>query len=86
MVLWWAITSAVAVGAMTPLMLFAHGQSFQVAWIYPLNWHSVLDVVQHQYFDNSVPFAILAGGHFRCRAGDSAEGSMGIGSAIPAGC
>ena len=58
--LWWAITSAVAVGALTPLMLFAHGQSFQVAWINPLNWHSVLDVVQHQYFDNSVPFAILA--------------------------
>jgi mannosyltransferase len=57
--LWWAITSAVAVGAMTPLMLFAHGQSFQVAWIYPLNWHNVLDVVQHQYFGNSVPFAIL---------------------------
>ncbi len=58
--LWWAITSAAAVGALTPLMLFAHGQSFQVAWISPLNWHSVLDVVQHQYFDNSVPFAILA--------------------------
>jgi mannosyltransferase len=57
--LWWAITSAVAAGAMTPLMLFAHGQSFQVAWIHPLNWHSVLDVVQHQYFDNSVPFAVL---------------------------
>jgi mannosyltransferase len=58
-VLWWAITSAVAVGAMTPLMLFAHGQSFQVGWISRLNWHNVLDVVQHQYFDNSVPFAIL---------------------------
>jgi mannosyltransferase len=43
------------------LMVFAHGQSFQVAWIYPLSWHSVLDVVLHQYFDNSVPFAILAG-------------------------
>jgi len=59
-VLWWAITSAVAVAATTPLMLFAHGQSFQVAWIYPLNWHNVLDVVQHQYFDNSAPFGILA--------------------------
>jgi mannosyltransferase len=58
-VLRWAITSAVAVAALTPLMLFAHGQSFQVAWISPLSWHSVLDVVQHQYFDNSVPFAIL---------------------------
>lgn len=57
----WAIASAVAVAAMTPLMLFAHGQSFQVAWIYPLSWHSVLDVLQHQYFDNSAPFGILAG-------------------------
>jgi mannosyltransferase len=58
---WWAVATALAVGASTPLMLFAHGQSFQVAWIYPLNWHNVLDVVLHQYFDNSVPFAILAG-------------------------
>ena len=59
-------------------MLFAHGQSFQVAWIYPLNWHNVLDVVLHQYFDNSVPFAILAGAHFRCRADDSDDGSMAL--------
>ena len=56
----WALSSAVAVGALTPFMLFAHGQSFQVAWIHTLSWHSVLDVVLHQYFDNSVPFAILA--------------------------
>jgi mannosyltransferase len=56
---WWAITSAVAVGALTPLMLFAHGQSFQVAWIHSLSWHTILDVVLHQYFDNSVPFAIV---------------------------
>jgi mannosyltransferase len=59
-VLRWAITSAAAVGAMTPLMLFAHGQSFQVAWISRLKWHTILDVVQHQYFDNSVPVAIVA--------------------------
>jgi mannosyltransferase len=59
-VVWWAVSSAVAVGALTPLMLFAHGQSFQVAWIHSLSWHSVLDVVLHQYFDNSVPFAIVA--------------------------
>jgi len=59
-VLWWAVSSAVAVGAVTPLMLFAHGQSFQVAWIHSLTWHSWLDVLLHQYFDNSVPFAILA--------------------------
>jgi mannosyltransferase len=59
-VAWWAIASAAAVAIMTPFMLFAHGQNFQVAWISPLNWHNVIDVVQHQYFDNSVPFAILA--------------------------
>jgi mannosyltransferase len=58
-VLWWAITSAV-VGIMTPFMLFAHGQRFQVAWISRINWHNAIDVLQHQFFDNSVPFAILA--------------------------
>src|SRR5262249_28265324 len=46
------------------------GQSFQVAWIFPVSWDNVIDVAQHQYFDNSgatfrpplwqVPFAILA--------------------------
>jgi len=59
-VLRWAITSAAAVGIMTPFMLHAHGQRFQVAWISRLNWHNVIDVLQHQFFDNSVPFAILA--------------------------
>jgi len=59
-VLWWAITSAVVVGIMTPLMLFAHGQRFQVAWISRINWHNAIDMLQHQFFDNSVPFAVLA--------------------------
>ena len=59
--IWSASTSAVAVGIMTPFMLFAHGQVFQVAWISRLNWHNVIDVAQHQYFENSVPFGILAG-------------------------
>ncbi len=60
-VIWWAASSTVAIGAMTPFMIFAHGQIFQVGWIFPVNWHNVLDVAQHQYFENSVPFAILAG-------------------------
>jgi mannosyltransferase len=59
-VLRWAIASMAAVAIMTPFMVFAHGQNFQVAWISPLSWHNVIDVVQHQYFDNSVPFAVLA--------------------------
>ena len=60
-VIWWAITSAVALGAMTPFMLFAHGQVWQVNWIADLNRNLFLDVVHRQYFDHSVPFAILAG-------------------------
>jgi mannosyltransferase len=59
-VLWWAITSAAAVAGMTPFMLFAHGEKFQVGWISRLNWHNVIDVTQHQFFDNSVPFAVMA--------------------------
>jgi mannosyltransferase len=59
--IWWAATSAVVVGLLTPFMVFAHGQIFQVGWISALNWHNVIDVTQHQYFDNSVPFAVLAG-------------------------
>ncbi len=57
---WWALSSAVAVGSTTPFMFFAHGQIRQVAWISRVNWHNVIDVAQHQYFDNSVPFGILA--------------------------
>ncbi|HEY9303566.1 MAG TPA: hypothetical protein VIO95_04660, partial [Mycobacterium sp.] len=60
-VVWWASASAVAVAAMTPFMFFAHGQKFQVGWLAHLNWHNATDVLLHQFFDNSVPFAILAG-------------------------
>jgi len=60
-VIWWAVTSAAAIGAMTPFMLFAHGQVWQVGWISGLNRNLFLDVVHRQYFDHSVPFAILAG-------------------------
>lgn len=59
-VVWWAATSAVVVAALTPFMLFAHSQKFQVGWLSRLNWHNMIDVLQHQFFDNSVPFAILA--------------------------
>ncbi len=58
--IWWAITSAVAVGAMTPFILFAHNQVWQVNWIYPVSWHYAFDIILRQYFDHSVPFAILS--------------------------
>lgn len=55
----WALASSVAIGAMTPYAVFAHGQVRQVDWIYPISWHYGFDIVQRQYFDHSVPFAIL---------------------------
>jgi mannosyltransferase len=57
----WAVASGAAVGVTMPFLVFAHGQLFQVGWISPLNWHNVIDVAQHQYFDNSVPFGLLVG-------------------------
>ncbi|MGE2817568.1 glycosyltransferase family 39 protein [Mycobacterium heidelbergense] len=56
---WWAVSSAVAVGVMTPFLVFAHGQVYQVNWIFPVSWHYAFDIVLRQYFDHSVPFAIL---------------------------
>lgn len=57
--MWWAVSSAVAVGVMTPFLVFAHGQVYQVNWIFPVSWHYAFDIVLRQYFDHSVPFAIL---------------------------
>ncbi|MCV7348888.1 glycosyltransferase family 39 protein [Mycobacterium parmense] len=56
----WAVASAVAVGLMTPFIMFAHGQVWQVNWIYPLSWHYAFDIVQRQYFDHSVAVAVLS--------------------------
>lgn len=57
---WWAASSAVAVGAMIPFALFAHGQVWQVGWIYPVSWHYAFDIILRQYFDHSVAFAVLS--------------------------
>jgi mannosyltransferase len=56
-----ALGSAVAIGAVTPYILFAHGQVPQVDWIYPVSWHYAFDIVQRQYFDHSTVFAIVSG-------------------------
>ena len=55
----WAVASAAAVGLTTPFLAFAHGQVFQVNWIFPVSWHYAFDIVLRQYFDHSVPFAVL---------------------------
>jgi mannosyltransferase len=59
-VIWWAACTAVALGVMTPFILFAHGQAFQVNWLFPISWHYAFDITQRQYFDHSVPFAVLS--------------------------
>lgn len=56
----WAAGSAVAVCAMTPFMVFAHNQVWQVNWIYPVSWHYAFDIVLRQYFDHSVAFAVAS--------------------------
>lgn len=58
--LWWAAATAVALGVMTPFVVFAHGQAFQVNWLFPVSWHYAFDITQRQYFDHSVPVAVLS--------------------------
>lgn len=58
---WWLATSAVALATMTPFIVFAHQEVWQVGWISTLRRNLFLDVVHRQYFDHSVPFAILSG-------------------------
>lgn len=60
-VICWAVTSTAAFVIMTPFLMFAHGQVFQVRWISGLTRNLFLDVVHRQHFDHSVPFAILTG-------------------------
>ncbi|KAA8969724.1 hypothetical protein [Mycobacterium sp.] len=57
----WTVASAAALGIMTPFMVLAHRQVWQVKWISTLRRSLFLDVVHRQYFDHSVPFAILTG-------------------------
>jgi mannosyltransferase len=56
----WVLSSSVALAIMWPFVAFAHGQVRQVDWIDPISWHYAFDVIQRQYFDHSVPFAILS--------------------------
>jgi mannosyltransferase len=56
---WWAVASATALASLTPFLLFSRTQIAQVAWIWALSGHTVFDIVHRQFFDHSVPFAIL---------------------------
>jgi mannosyltransferase len=57
---WWALATSFAVGAVTPFLLFAHGQMAQVGWISSLGAHTVGEVARAQYFDQSLAFTVLA--------------------------
>ena len=57
----WAAVSAVAVCLVMPFLVFSRTQIVQLRWISPLDWHTIVEIVLEQYFDHSVPFAILAG-------------------------
>ncbi|CAN5292304.1 glycosyltransferase family 39 protein [soil metagenome] len=56
----WVVAVGVATLTVTPFLLFSRSQIAQVRWISPLGWHNVSDVLREQYFDDSVPFAVLA--------------------------
>lgn len=57
----WIVTAAVAIAVLAPFLAFSRTQVAQVRWISPPGWHTVAEVVQEQYFDNSVAFAVSAG-------------------------
>lgn len=57
----WIVTVLVAMTPVVPFLVFSKTQIAQVRWISPLGWHSVAEVVQEQYFDHSVAFAVAAG-------------------------
>ncbi|WP_231976775.1 hypothetical protein, partial [Mycobacterium sp. E740] len=57
----WIAAVAVALTAVVPFLAFGRTQIAQVRWISPLGWHTVAEVVQEQYFDHSVAFAVAAG-------------------------
>ena len=56
----WAVAVAVASAAVIPFLLFTRTQLFQVQWISPPGAQTVGEVLMVQYFDDAVPFALLA--------------------------
>lgn len=56
----WASVAAGAILVLIPFVLWCRSQSFQVGWISHLGLDSVTEVLLRQYFDHSVPFAVLA--------------------------
>ena len=57
----WAAASSVALVIVAPFLAFCRTQIAQLRWISSRNAQTVIDIAKAQYFDRSVPFAILAG-------------------------
>ncbi|OBK47864.1 glycosyltransferase family 39 protein [Mycobacterium sp. 1081908.1] len=55
-----AITSALAVGALAPFLAAVARQSPQIKWVPTIGHRTVEDVVIQQYFERSPPFAVLS--------------------------
>ncbi len=55
-----AVTSAVAVGVLTPFLVAVAGQAHQIRWITPIGRRTIEDVAVQQYFERSPPFAVLS--------------------------
>jgi len=56
----WAATATVGVLVVAPFLMFCRTQIAQVRWISPIQLGTFADIVQKQYFDHSVGFALLA--------------------------
>lgn len=56
----WAWAVGVALTLLAPFVVLSQSQIRQVAWIHPLNLSTVVEVVQQQYFEKSIAFAVLA--------------------------
>ena len=55
-----AVASAVAVCALTPLLAAVAGQANQIKWVPAIGGRTLEDVAVQQYFERSPPFAILS--------------------------
>lgn len=55
-----AVTAALACGAVAPFVLKAIGQVHQIIWIAPVGRRTIEDVAIQQYFERSPPFTIAS--------------------------
>ena len=57
----WALAAALTGASAAPFLLFTQTQLFQVNWISSLSARTIGTILQEQYFDHSLAFAVVAG-------------------------